>query len=40
MWGYNTRLDEIQAAYAEIKLSYLDEWTKKYINIANFYSKT
>ena len=36
--GLNTRLDELQAAYALIKLKYIEEWTKKHIAIANKYS--
>ena len=38
IWGLNTRLDELQAAYALIKLKYIEEWTKKHIAIANKYS--
>jgi len=37
MWGLNSRLDELQAAFAEIKLSYLDEWNKRCREIAKFY---
>ena len=36
--GYNSRLDEIQAAILRIKLKYLDEWNKSRINIADFYN--
>ena len=38
IWGFNSRLDELQAAYGIIKLKYIEEWTKKYIEIANQYS--
>ncbi len=39
LWGYNSRLDELQAAYAIIKLSKIEEFTSKYIEIASFYDK-
>ena len=39
IWGYNSRLDELQAAYALIKLKYIGEWTEKYIKIAEKYKK-
>jgi dTDP-4-amino-4,6-dideoxygalactose transaminase len=35
--GYNSRLDEIQAAVVRIKLKYLDEWNKKRAEIADLY---
>ena len=38
-WGYNSRLDELQAAYALIKLRHLEEFTKRYISIAKLYSE-
>ena len=38
-WGWNSRLDEIQAAIANLKLNYLDEWNNKYLTIAKFYIK-
>ncbi len=38
-WGFNSRLDELQAAYALIKLEKIEYLTKKYIEIAEFYSK-
>ena len=38
-WGYNSRLDNIQAAIARIKLQYINEWNKRFIEIANIYSE-
>ena len=38
-WGYNSRLDNIQAAIARIKLPYLDQWIKKITKLANIYSE-
>lgn len=35
--GYNSRLDELQAAILNFKLSYLDEWNKKRRVIAGWY---
>ncbi len=35
--GYNSRLDEIQAAVVRIKLKYLDKWNKKRAEIADLY---
>lgn len=37
--GYNSRLDEIQAAILNIKLGYLDEWNQKRQKIAKHYLK-
>ena len=37
-WGLNTRLDELQAAYALVKIKYIENWTKRYISIAEVYS--
>lgn len=37
--GFNSRLDEIQAAILRIKLPYLEMWNKKRKAIADFYNK-
>lgn len=37
--GYNSRLDEIQAAVLRIKLKYLDSWNSKRAEIAELYIK-
>lgn len=39
IWGYNSRLDELQAAFASIKLKNIEFLTKRYIEIAKFYNK-
>ena len=39
IWGYNSRLDELQASYALVKLKYIDNWTIKYSNIAKKYTE-
>tara|TARA_Y100001968_G_scaffold43474_1_gene33477 strand:- start:2873 stop:3985 length:1113 start_codon:yes stop_codon:yes gene_type:complete len=39
IWGYNSRLDEIQAAYGLVKFKYIEKWTDRYIYIAKKYSK-
>ena len=36
-WGWNSRLDEINAAIANLKLDYLDDWNKRYREIAEIY---
>jgi dTDP-4-amino-4,6-dideoxygalactose transaminase len=36
-WGYNSRLDTIQAAIANVKFKYLEEWTQKRMENANYY---
>lgn len=35
--GRNSRLDGLQAAILSVKLKYLDEWTNKKIEVANYY---
>jgi dTDP-4-amino-4,6-dideoxygalactose transaminase len=37
--GYNSRLDELQAAFLRVKLSVLDEWNDKRRNIARKYTE-
>jgi len=37
--GRNSRLDGIQAAILGVKLKYIESWTKKRIDIANYYLK-
>ena len=37
--GYNKRLDELQAAFLNVKLQYLNEWTKERQKIASEYDK-
>jgi dTDP-4-amino-4,6-dideoxygalactose transaminase len=36
--GFNSRLDELQAAFLRVKLSKLDEWNQRRVDIANRYS--
>lgn len=38
-WGYNSRLDTIQAALLNVKFSYLDQWTEERRQSARFYSE-
>lgn len=37
MWGYNSRLDSIQAGILLVKMKYLEGWTKKRIKNAKYY---
>jgi dTDP-4-amino-4,6-dideoxygalactose transaminase len=37
VWGYNSRLDPLQAAFAEIKLRQLDGWNTRFRQIADAY---
>ena len=37
--GYNSRLDEMQAAFLSVKLKHLDEWNRQKIAIAHNYSE-
>lgn len=37
--GRNSRLDELQAAFLGVKLQWLDRWSKKRAEIADFYSR-
>ncbi len=37
--GYNSRLDEMQAAFLNVKLKYLQQWNKERIQIAEEYNK-
>ena len=38
-FAFNSRLDELQASILNVKMRYLDKWTKKKREIANFYQK-
>lgn len=40
MKGYNSRLDELQAAFLRVKLRHLEEWNKRRREIAEFYLET
>jgi len=37
-WGWNSRLDEIHAAIANLKLDYLDDWNRRSREIASWYT--
>lgn len=36
--GYNSRLDELQAAVLSLKLGYLERWNKERLSLAQYYS--
>ena len=38
IWGFNSRLDELQAAYALVKMRHIEEFTERYVSIAKAYS--
>jgi dTDP-4-amino-4,6-dideoxygalactose transaminase len=38
-YGFNTRLDNVQAAILDVKLKYLPEWIERRRELANFYNK-
>ena len=38
-FAFNSRLDELQASILNVKMKYLDKWTKKKREIASFYQK-
>ena len=39
IWGFNSRLDELQASIALVKFKHIESWTSRYIHIANYYNK-
>lgn len=39
IWGYNSRLDTLQAALLNVKFSHLDKWTEERRQSASFYSE-
>ena len=38
-WGFNSRLDSIQAVIVNTKLDYLEGWNKKIVSLAETYKK-
>jgi len=38
--GYNTRLDELQAAFLRVRLRKLDEWNERRVKIADLYTRS
>jgi dTDP-4-amino-4,6-dideoxygalactose transaminase len=39
IWGTNSRLDNMQASFGNIMISKINKWNKKFLKIANYYSK-
>ena len=39
IWGFNSRLDELQAAYALVKLRHIEDFNNRYISIAKKYTE-
>ena len=37
--GHNMRIDELQAALLNVKLKYIDEWTRQRVQVAGWYDK-
>jgi len=40
LWGYNSRLDAIQAAIGNIKMKYIDKWAQRRREIASMYKES
>ena len=36
-WGWNSRLDEVNASIASLKLDYIEKWNKRFLKIASIY---
>ena len=39
IWGTNSRLDNMQASFGNIMMNNINKWNKKFLKIANYYSK-
>ena len=39
IWGTNSRLDNMQASFGNIMMNKINKWNKKFLKIANYYSK-
>jgi len=39
IWGYNSRLDTLQAAILNVKMKYIDKWIEKRRNNAKYYNE-